>query len=371
MFLLFGANAGAFAQNETDSVNGGIVEKLFDTADKVVASMGRGSWTFIPALTYAPETSFGIGARAIKVFKPSNVSDSVTRPSSLPITFLYTLNRQAIFTGEIDLWTDHNRSYLNGRIELTDYPFWFYGIGQETGRDAEEYYATRYFYFHLDYERKIARGIYLGPRYEFRADDIYQKLPGGALDSGRIPGSSGQRLSGFGMVLNYDTRDHIFQPSEGVFHRLSYMGFHSLFGSNFNFGQYVLDARKYLGLNNGQVLVGQAWLSFTSGNAPFQHVSLIGGSDLMRGYFEGRFRDRHAMVYQTEYRIPVYRHLGIVIFGSAGQVAGGLPAFGWDRFKWGGGLGFRYQISEDGLTLRLDIAFGDQRAFYFGLNEVI
>jgi outer membrane translocation and assembly module TamA len=114
-----------------------------------------------------------------------------------------------------------------------------------------------------------------------------------------------------------------------------------------------------------------SWWSFTHGNPPFQHISLIGGSELMRGYFEGRYRDRHAMVHQAEYRLPIYRNLGMVFFGSAGQVADSIHSYGLKRFRYGGGLGFRYKLNPEGLNIRLDIAFGDQRAFYFGLNEVI
>lgn len=91
----------------------------------------------------------------------------------------------------------------------------------------------------------------------------------------------------------------------------------------------------------------------------------------MRGFFEGKYRDLHAMVYQTEYRLPVYRNLGMVAFASAGQVASTVPGFSFRRFKYGGGIGFRYKLNDEGLNIRLDFGIGDQRAFYFGLNEVI
>ena len=91
----------------------------------------------------------------------------------------------------------------------------------------------------------------------------------------------------------------------------------------------------------------------------------------MRGFFEGRFRDNHAMVHQAEYRLPLHRNLGIVFFGHTGQVAQQAADFGWNRFKYGGGFGFRYKLNQEGLNIRLDFAIGDQRAFYFGLNEVI
>ncbi|MCH7408023.1 outer membrane protein assembly factor [Belliella sp. DSM 111904] len=369
--LSLATQAQEFSEQDTTTQRRGLIDPLFDIADGVVDFISGEKWSFIPAVVYSPETNLGLGARAIRIFKAQEDLKGNLRPSSLPITFLYTLNKQAIFTTELDLWRNENRDYINARIELTDYPFKFYGIGNELLAEDEEFYATRYAYFHLNYERQLVPGLYLGPRYEFRVDDIYRKEPGGILETGQVAGSEGQRLSGIGLVMNFDTRDNIFQPTRGWFNRLSWMSFQNALGSNFTFDQYYLDLRKYLEVYERHVLVLQSYWSFTTGAPPFQHVSLIGGSDLMRGYFEGRYRDRHAVVHQAEYRLPVYRNLGLVLFGSAGQVAKQVDHFGWNRMKYGAGLGVRYKLNKEGLNLRIDIAYGDQRAFYFGLNEVL
>lgn len=357
---------------ETDSTSkSGVIEKFFDFADKTVDLISGEKWSFIPAVVYSPETNLGLGARAIRIFRYQNDTNPLLRPSSLPITFLYTLNNQAIFTTELELWANENKEYINARLELTDYPFKFYGIGNELDVTNEEFYSTRYAYFHVNYERQIVKGLYLGPRYEFRIDDIYKKEVGGILDRAEVAGSDGQRLSGLGLVLNHDTRDNIFQPKGGWYNSASWMSFQDFLGSNFTFNQYTLDLRKYLNPYKNQVLAVQSYWSFTTGNPPFQHVSLIGGSDLMRGYFEGRYRDRHAVVHQAEYRLPIYRNFGMVFFGSAGQVSSQLSQFSVNRMKYGAGFGFRYKLNPEGLNIRIDIAFGDQRAFYFGLNEVL
>lgn len=91
----------------------------------------------------------------------------------------------------------------------------------------------------------------------------------------------------------------------------------------------------------------------------------------MRGFFEGKYRDRHAAVFQTEYRISVYRNLGLVLFGSLGQVSPTIEGFRPSAFKAGGGMGIRYRLNDEGLNLRFDLGFGDQTAYYFGLNEVM
>jgi len=356
----------AFSQEDT--LNGpNLVEKLFNAADNVVDLVSGKSWIFIPALTYSPETSLGLGVRALKVFQVQE--DTLLRPSTLPITLLYTLNQQVILTTAIDLWLKGNKDHLYGRIALMDYPNRFYGIGNEI-IGKEEHYASRNAHLELIYQKQLAAGLFIGPKYVFSFDELYKKEPGGMLDSHDMPGSNGQRSSGLGFLIQYDIRVNIFQPAEGSFNQFSYMGFHRFLGSRYGFNQYQLDLRKYVQIHPAHIVAGQAWLSISSGQIPFQQLSMLGGSDRMRGYFEGKFRDRMAMVYQGEYRMPVYRNLGIVLFGSMGQVGRELSDFSLKGFRYGGGLGFRYKLREEGLNFRFDIAFGDQPAFYFGLNEV-
>lgn len=355
---------------EPKETKGGI-DKIFDFGDQVVDLISGDKWTIIPAVVYSPETNLGIGARALRIFRPQGSKGENLRPSTLPITFLYTFNNQSIFTTELEWWADENKSFLNARLELSNFPFRYYGIGDVASINSGEPYTTRFASFQINYERMLFKGLYLGPKYEFRADDISKRVEGGLLETDRPLGYDGQRISGFGLVMNYDTRDNIFQPHKGWFNRIGYMDYSKFLGSRFEFSQFTVDLRKYFAIKKQNSLALQSWWSFTSSNAPFQHISLIGGSDRMRGYFEGKYRDRHAMVHQAEYRFRVHRNLGMVVFGHGGQVAGSLQQFDWKRFKYGGGFGFRYKITEDGLNIRLDFAFGDQRAFYFGLNEVI
>ena len=346
-----------------------VIEKLFNTADQVLDWVSGERWTFIPAVTYSPETSLGLGIRAIRIFRPEE--GSINRPSTLPITFLYTLNKQMIFSTALDLWINENADHFSAKLELSDYPFEFYGLGNDAAGKQAEHYASKLVQAVVTYQKLLGNRFYIGSRYEFKVEDIYQKETGGLLDAGDLFGSNGQRISGLGLAFSYDTRNNIFQPDQGAYHQALMMSYQPFIGSQFTFTKYVLDFRKYIPVHDRQVLAVQAWYSLVTGGAPFQEVALIGGSDIMRGYFEGRYRDRNAMVYQAEYRVPVHRKLGVVIFGSAGQVADKVPSFSFGGFKYGGGLGFRYRLTDDGLNIRLDLAYGDQASFYFGLNEVL
>lgn len=368
---LFFLSFGVFAQ-EADTlevIKKPLIEQAFDFGDKVIDLISGEKWAVIPALVYSPETSLGLGARALRIFRDQENPN--LRPSTLPITFLYTLNNQQIFTTELEWWADDNKSYTNARFELSNFPFKYFGIGNNPISGEGESYTTQYAYFHVNYERMLFKGVYLGPRYEFRADRISKRIENGILETDRPLGFDGQLISGLGLALNHDTRDNIFQPEKGWFNRIAWMQFSPAFGSRFEFSQLTLDLRKYIATRPQQVLALQSWWSFTQGDAPFQHISLIGGSERMRGFFEGRFRDKHAMVQQAEYRFRVHRNLGMVAFAHTGQVAPDWSGFSRNQLRFGAGLGFRYRLTPDGLNIRLDIAVGDQRAFYFGLNEVI
>src|SRR5690606_32169906 len=142
LILLFQtALAQEEGSNDTVVQSVPLIEKLFDTADDVVDWLSGDRWTFVPAVTYSPETRLGLGMRAIRIFRPA--PGSINRPSTLPITFLYTFNKQLIFSTELDLWIRENTDHLSAELELSDYPFEFYGIGNnQTGRQ-EEHYASK------------------------------------------------------------------------------------------------------------------------------------------------------------------------------------------------------------------------------------
>lgn len=369
LFLFIGTSLGAQQLDSLESLKKQSIDRVFDLGDQVIDFISGERWAIIPALVYSPETNLGIGIRALMIFRDS--SNPHLRPSTLPITFLYTLNNQQIFTSELEWWINENKSYTNARIELSNFPFNYFGIGNNPIAGLGESYTSQYASFHVNHLWLISKSIYLGPRYEFRSDRISQRIENGLLDTQRPLGFDGQLISGLGMILNHDTRNNIFQPENGWFNRLQWMKFSPSLGSRFNFSQWTIDVRKYFATKPQQVLALQSWWSFTQGDAPFQHLSLIGGSERMRGYFEGRFRDRHATVQQAEYRFKVYRNLGMVTYAHAGQVVSSTKDFAFNRFRYGAGIGFRYRLTPDGLNIRLDLAIGDQRAFYFGLNEVI
>ncbi|HEX9620629.1 MAG TPA: hypothetical protein VF989_10860, partial [Polyangiaceae bacterium] len=88
-------------------------------------------------------------------------------------------------------------------------------------------------------------------------------------------------------------------------------------------------------------------------------LAMLGGDELLRGYFLGRYRDENLGALETEYRFPLYWRFGGVAFAGAGQVADGLEDLGGEPTRWAVGAGLRFSLNDDEhLNLRLDFGVG-------------
>ncbi len=92
----------------------------------------------------------------------------------------------------------------------------------------------------------------------------------------------------------------------------------------------------------------------------------------MRGFYEGRFRDRQAISLQAEYRQQLLSRLGFVLFGSAGRVGNEISDLGVAGLKYGGGAGLRLMLNrKERLNIRIDYARGSNQSsgLYFAIGE--
>ncbi|WP_205500733.1 BamA/TamA family outer membrane protein [Rufibacter psychrotolerans] len=324
--------------------------------------------TVYPVAFYTPETQIGVGIKPIYVRKSEG-----HRPTDRPMLFspmaVYTTRKQILTSFTADVWRKHNAEHLYGLVEYNDYPYFFFGIGNDSPDHAEEAYTSRTVNVIAQYEHQVFRKVYLGGRYEFKHETIPKVEAGRQLAGKTILGSEGTRSSGLGPVFMVDSRDNVFTPSRGSFHQFSALFFHKFLGSETNFNRYKLDLRNYRRLGPG-VFAVQGLFSFVTGDAPFQFLSPLGGVYVMRGLLEGRFRDEDAAVVQADYRFPLFWRIGGAVFGGAGQVSQRIPDFRLNKFHLTGGTGLRYKLNNEGMVVRGDVAFSDQGMYlYFAFSE--
>jgi len=331
-----------------------------DTAEQDSVNQKRSGLVFYPIIYYTPETKMAFGATVTYFFREAG-STITSRPSIIFPLAIYTQNKQFITQMDVDLYWKDELYHLDGSVGYQKYPGKFYGIGNSTSETNEEEYTYRQSSIDLSFQTRVWKRLYLGALCEIIHNTITEFEEGGMLARGEIPGSGGGTATGPGLLLNWDTRDHIFFPTTGSYHKLSSTFYGRALGGEFTFNKYTLDLRHYYSLHDRHVLAAQGLMNITIGNPPYSSMSLMGGDSLMRGYYLGRYRDNHMIALQVEYRSPQWRRAGVVAFAGLADVASELNELQIRDFKYSVGFGLRYMINpEENINLRLDFGFGKE-----------
>jgi len=363
MWFLACGNLVAIAQTPDSVVTGpDTTNVLPDTLEQ----KGFG-FAFIPAIFYTPETGFAGGASVLLFFRGDGRG---SQPSTVSPTLIFTAKSQIIAVVGYELNLRQDRYRVTGGLGFLKFPNDFYGIGSDTP-DEPEAFTPESTFLGVSIQRALRPRFRLGLHYEFGHSEITEKESGGMLDSGAVPGSDGGTVSGLGPVFTWDSRDNLFYPKIGSFHTFAATFFNPDFGSDFVFERYNLNLRTYIPFLGKNVLALHAWLSFVTGNPPFQMMSAIGGSELMRGYYDGRYRDNHAAVFQAEWRRRLWWRFGATAFVGYGDVASRVNDFEIGDFKPAAGAGIRFVIDRgEGVAVRIDFGFiGGTLGPYITINE--
>ena len=325
---------------------------------------------FLPVIFYTPETKWAFGAGGLYYFRLTK-DKAVSRPSNIGFVGVYTQRKQTSFELNPDFYL-RNGLHLQTILQYSDFPDQFYGIGNGTTEEMEEPFTSKFWDVSVEALKQVRGPINVGFQYFFDTRKLTEVEDGGMFSAGEIPGSSGGTVSGLGYFMTYDSRDSIFYTTAGSFHQFSAMAFGRALGSDFTFNRFFFDLRKYVRLSPAHCLAFQTRLLFETGNPPFWRMGLLGGSESMRGYYLGRYRDKDMITLQAEYRwVPVFWRIGLAAFASLGDVAATLGDFDIGRFKYAYGAGLRFVLDpRQRLNLRLDFGFGKKTSgVYFTAAE--
>jgi hypothetical protein len=360
--LLCGA-AAAEAQNRRPAPQSAAA----DSADPA-RRQSRHSVLALPVLMYSPETRIGVGAGGLYTRRPSPFQ----RPTTVNGLVLFTQERQLVLELGAERYTWFDRYRFGGRLAYRRFPGEFYGIGNNTREDDREEYTPRTVALGLVVERRVRGPLRVAASYELVDTRLAEVEEGGMLDRRTVRGAEGGLASGVEARISWDSRDNIFNPTSGSFHSLGVAGFGGVAGGDYSFARVGIDLRRYAPTWNGQVLAVQAIAVSTGNDAPFPMMPQLGGERLLRGYYAGRYIDRRLVALQAEYRVPVWRRIGVVGFGGAGAVAPEFSQLRIADLHFSGGGGVRFSLApRDRLNVRLDFGYGGGGAsgMYIGVTE--
>ncbi|MEM6628827.1 MAG: BamA/TamA family outer membrane protein [Bacteroidota bacterium] len=330
-----------------------------------------------PVANYEPATSLGFGIGAKFLFKLKG-SGPETRTSNLPASLVYTLNNQFIFFSGYTVFFNQEKYLLKGNLIFSKYPISYFGIGSR----SEERGALEISYDQVLVEplllKKVAKDLFIGGGIRYNAivntrlNEAFGSLPEGTS----LQDSLGSTSSGLELAITYDSRDNVLNAFKGNFLEFTHGFYGEVAGGTNRFMLSKLDFRQYIQLHPQKLnsLALQWYTRFSWGDTPPLELSALGGPELLRGFQEGRFRDKIAFFAQAEYRWQALERIGFVFFGGMGDVVNDLGDTQFSNMKYSVGAGFRLKIvKSENLNIRFDIAQGlgpnRDRNFYLGIAE--
>jgi len=351
-----------------------IVNKLINYGKKKYEKIATSDRLLIPfpIITRQPETGWVAGAGIDYYFKPRDSAvAAVTRPSYIYAAITYSQLKQLQTDLQWQIFTPANKYYLKGQISFLDNYDRFWGIGNRSPEKNLSEYTFNRTRIQLRGMRQIAPSVYVGAVAQA---DWYFKVNwfnlNDAINLDSLSGSGENRLIGVGPSFLYDSRDNPYSPRKGWYTEFQTNFFLPALGSEFGFERILLDLRKYIPLGkkiNHLVAIQNIWNFSVGSDIPFRELGRLGSSMIMRGYFNGRFKDRHMVEAQAEYRFPVWNIISGATFFSMGRVAAQPGELFGGKFHYSYGLGPRITVNKkQRISLRVDIAFNEfgQTEFY-------
>ena len=319
-----------------------------------------------PLVAFSPETNleFGVGAKYLFKFRKSGPE---TRTSNMPLSLTYTLNNQILLFSGFEIFSNQEKYMLTGNARFKVFPQRFYGLGRDSPKSAEEEYSFSQLLLEPIFLKQVGfRHLFLGAGVRYNRVSNVTFEAESALATSDISGANGSTSVGTELALVYDSRDNILTAHRGWYSELTHGFYGKVLGGTHRFQLTRLDIRKFIPLARRQTLAFQFLASFSFQDVPLAELSALGGDDIMRGYYEGRYVDNHFMALQAEYRFRLYQRLGGVVFAGGGDVAHHVRDFAFGNIRPTVGVGLRFLIdTTEDLNLRFDYGFGRRTQNYY------
>lgn len=316
---------------------------------------------------YASDTKFGLGLVAAGLYR-TDPNDSILPPSNV------SLYGDVSSVGFYMLGVRGNHIAPKGRYRI-DYHLYFYsfpadfwGIGYEMGdNDANKSDMKRWqAQAEVCFLFRVADNFYIGPMAS------YDYVIGKHIERPELLQGMDQHTwnVGAGVSLVYDNRDNLTNPHRGICLNINQMFRPGFMGNDYAFSTTAFRFDAYQRLGKGTVFAEDIGANLNFGNPSWGMMAELGGTHSMRGYYEGRYRDKHSLEATVELRQHVWKRNGIVVWVGAGTIFPKFSALRSKQILPNAGVGYRWEFKKN-VNVRLDYGFGKsgQSGFLFNINE--
>ena len=213
----------------------------------------------------------------------------------------------------------------------------------------------------------LNRYSYLGPIVRYQYVHAY-----------KLKDNAPQLLAGMPMTVSdvavgvsytLDSRDFMLNASRGWFMQLDLTANPTFLGNNNTYWSAEMQLATYRKAWRGAIIAGELHTRQSTGQVPWPMLSDVGSSNRMRGYYEGRYRDKNVIDAQLELRQHIWHRNGIALWVGAAEVFPRYSELRLSRILPNAGVGYRWQFKK-GVNVRLDYGFSrNGTGFIFNINE--
>lgn len=327
----------------------------------------RFDFSIIGGPHYATDTKLGLGLVAAGIYR-SDPSDSLLLPSNVSLFgdvstvgfYLLGVRGTHIFP------RDRYRAVYT--LYFYSFPCKFWGMGFDMGDNDDNKSDMKRWQVHVkgSFLWNLGSNLFLGPSL------AYDYIIGKDMERPELLAGMDRHTDnyGVGFTFMFDNRDNLTFPHRGYFVNLTQMVRPRFLGNDYAFSTTELQMNAYQQPWRGAVLAEDVRSTFNFGNPSWGMMAQLGGSSAMRGYYEGRYRDKHMIQGTVELRQHVWKRNSVTAWVGAGTV---FPKFSQMRSRHilpNFGLGYRWEFKKN-VNVRLDYGFGKsgQSGFLFNINE--
>ena len=332
----------------------------------------RVNYLAIPVLFRTPETGWAFGLSTQANFKTTHRNDSLTRTSVITALAIFSERQQNIQGVDATFYFPKEKYIFYFQSSHSYFPDNFWGIGQVTKNEDGEKYVFEQFNIAPHLKRKFSKGLFFGLIADYQNVFKVRYLEGGLFDSLHFLGKTNYNVTGIGASASYDTRNSTFWPTKGMFFQTQFTTYNKELASSYSFNKWMTELRVFVPLFKGHILAGQLYNYSTFGETPFRSMAALGGQGNLRGFYQGRYRDKSMYSAILEYRAHIIWRLSACAFGGVGDVYNEFKNINSSTLKYSFGGGLRLSILEkEKLNLRLDYGYSDSynNGFYFTIGE--
>lgn len=327
----------------------------------------RFDFSIIGGPHYSTDTKLGLGLVAAGLYR-TNPNDTILPPSNISLFsdvstvgfYMLGIRGTHIFPQD-----KYRADYT---VYFYSFPCDYWGMGYEMGNDdSNKSEMKRWqarikgsFLFHL------GSNFYIGPMVS------YDYVIGRNVERPELLNGMDRHTwnLGAGFSAVYDSRDVLTYPHQGLYINLTQCFRPRFMGNDYAFSTTELQVDAYQKVWKGAILAEDFRTMLNFGNPSWGMMALLGNSNSMRGYYEGRYRDKHKMEAQVELRQHIWKRNSLTAWVGAGTIFSKFSNIRSRHILPNYGLGYRWEFKKN-VNVRLDYGFGKagQSGFLFSINE--